>query len=137
MGTDVPEPVYIMEQELHLDCIIIGAGISGIDAAYHLNTYSSWANYLILERRSNLGGTWDFFKYPGIRSDSDMYTFGFSWKIWKSPKPIAPGEDILEYLTEAANEQGIMNKIKFNTYEYQKDRSCILLLYTFFQLFLN
>ena len=115
MGTDVPEPVCIMEKELHLDCIIIGAGISGIDAAYHLNTYSSWANYLILERRSNLGGTWDFFKYPGIRSDSDMYTFGFSWKIWKSPKPIAPGEDILEYLTEAANEQGIMDKIKFNT----------------------
>lgn len=100
---------------LHYDVIIIGAGISGIDAGYHLNTYCPWANYTILERRANLGGTWDFFKYPGIRSDSDMYTFGFSWKIWKSAKPIAPAEDILEYLNEAAKEQNIMEKIKFNT----------------------
>ena len=100
---------------LHYDVIIIGAGISGIDAGYHLNTYCPWANYTILERRANLGGTWDFFKYPGIRSDSDMYTFGFSWKIWKSAKPIAPAEDILEYLNEASKEQNIMEKIKFNT----------------------
>ena len=104
-----------MAKELYFDCIIIGAGISGIDAGYYLNTYCDWASYAILERRSNIGGTWDFFKYPGIRSDSDMYTFGFNWKIWNSPKPIAPGDDIIEYLTEAANEQGIMNKIKFNT----------------------
>ena len=68
-----------------------------------------------MERRENLGGTWDFFKYPGIRSDSDMYTFGFSWKIWKSPKPIAPAKDILNYLKEAAEEQGIVEKIQFNT----------------------
>ena len=53
--------------------------------------HASWANYQILERRSNLGGTWDFFKYPGIRSDSDMFTFGFSWKIWRSAEPIATG----------------------------------------------
>ena len=59
--------------------------------------------------------TWDFFKYPGIRSDSDMYTFGFSWKIWKSPKPIAPAKDILDYLKEAAEEQGMVEKIQFNT----------------------
>ena len=104
-----------MAEEKHFDCLIIGAGISGLDAAYHLNQYCSWASYAILERRANLGGTWDFFKYPGIRSDSDMYTFGFSWKIWKSPKPIAPAEDILAYLKEAAEEQGIMEKIKFNT----------------------
>jgi len=80
-----------------------------------LNTHCDWVNYAILERRSNLGGTWDFFKYPGIRSDSDMYTFGFSWKIWKTSKPIATGEEIMTYLTEAANEQGIMDKIMFNT----------------------
>ena len=98
--------------EEHYDCLIIGAGISGLDAAYHLQEYSKWASYAILERRSNLGGTWDFFKYPGIRSDSDMYTFGFSWKIWKSAKPIAPAEDILEYLKEAAEEQDIMKNIK-------------------------
>ena len=67
---------------LHYDVIIIGAGISGIDAAYHLNTNCPWSSYTILERRSNLGGTWDLFKYPGIRSDSDMYTLGFSWKIF-------------------------------------------------------
>jgi len=105
--------ITIMEE--HYDCLIIGAGISGLDAAYHLQEYSKWASYAILERRSNLGGTWDFFKYPGIRSDSDMYTFGFSWKIWKSAKPIAPAEDILEYLKEAAEEQDIMKNIKFNT----------------------
>ena len=80
-----------------------------------LKKHCKWANYAILERRANLGGTWDFFKYPGIRSDSDMYTFGFSWKIWKSAKPIAPAEDILAYLKEAAEEQGIMKNIHFKT----------------------
>ena len=104
-----------MAEDLHFDCIIIGAGISGIDAAYHLNEYSGWASYTILERRPNIGGTWDFFQYPGIRSDSDMYTFGFSWKIWKSSVPIASKEAIIDYLKEAANEQGIMEKINFNT----------------------
>ena len=103
------------EQEHHFDCLIIGAGISGIDVAYYLQKNCQWASYAILERRSNLGGTWDFFKYPGIRSDSDMYTFGFSWKIWKSAKPIAPAKDILEYLNEAAEEQGILKNINFNT----------------------
>jgi len=103
------------ETEKHFDCLIIGAGISGLDAAYHLQEHCQWASYAILERRANLGGTWDFFKYPGIRSDSDMYTFGFSWKIWKSAKPIAPAEDILHYLKEAADEQDIMKNIMFNT----------------------
>jgi len=104
-----------MVGEAHFDCLIIGAGISGLDAAYHLQKHASWANYQILERRSNLGGTWDFFKYPGIRSDSDMFTFGFSWKIWRSAEPIATGEAIMEYLKEAAEEQGLMEKIRFNT----------------------
>eukprot|EP00090_Calanus_glacialis_P002362 TRINITY_DN11755_c0_g1_i1.p1 TRINITY_DN11755_c0_g1~~TRINITY_DN11755_c0_g1_i1.p1 ORF type:complete len:497 (-),score=148.91 TRINITY_DN11755_c0_g1_i1:98-1588(-) len=104
-----------MVDENHYDCLIIGAGISGLDAAYHLQEHCQWASYAILERRANLGGTWDFFKYPGIRSDSDMYTFGFSWKLWKSAKPIAPAEDILAYLKEAAEEQGIMKNINFNT----------------------
>ena len=104
-----------MDEEKHTDCIIIGAGISGLDAAYHLQEHCKWAEYVILERRTNLGGTWDFFKYPGIRSDSDMYTFGFSWKIWKSAKPIAPAKEIMIYLKEAAEEQGIINRIKFNT----------------------
>jgi len=101
--------------EQHFDCLVIGAGISGINAAYHLQKYNPWATYKVLERRSNLGGTWDLFRYPGIRSDSDMFTFGFSWKVWKSPKAIAPGEDILAYLTEAAKEHGIIDHIRFNT----------------------
>jgi monooxygenase len=96
------------------DVLIIGAGVSGIDAAYYMNEHCPSHTYAILERRASLGGTWDFFKYPGIRSDSDMYTFGFSWKIWKSAKPIAPAEDILQYLDEAAREQGILKRIKFN-----------------------
>merc|ERR1712142_1128460 len=102
------------EEESHFYCLIIGAGISGLDAAYHLQQYCPWASYAILERRQNLGGTWDFFKYPGIRSDSDMYTFGFSWKIWKSATPIASAEEILNYLNEAAEEQGIKKNIHFN-----------------------
>ena len=99
----------------HYDCIIIGAGISGINAAYHLNTKCKWASYTILERRSNLGGTWDLFKYPGIRSDSNMCTFGFSWKDWKSPQTLTQGKEILEYLNDAAAEQNITEKIEFNT----------------------
>jgi len=104
-----------MSEEKHFDCLIIGAGISGLDAAYHIQEHCKWASYAILERRNNLGGTWDFFKYPGIRSDSDMYTFGFSWKIWESATPIATAEEILAYLNEAAEEQGIKRKIQFNT----------------------
>eukprot|EP00092_Neocalanus_flemingeri_P079833 GFUD01099496.1.p1 GENE.GFUD01099496.1~~GFUD01099496.1.p1 ORF type:complete len:514 (+),score=122.08 GFUD01099496.1:53-1543(+) len=104
-----------MGEEEHFDCLIIGAGISGLDAAYHLQEHCKWASYAILERRANLGGTWDFFNYPGIRSDSDMYTFGFYWKAWQSTKPISPGKDILVYLREAAEEQGILENINFNT----------------------
>jgi len=101
--------------EDHYDCLVLGAGISGLDAAYHLQTHCPWATYAILERRANLGGTWDLFKYPGIRSDSDMYTFGFSWKMWKSATPIATAEEIRSYLNEAANERGIKQNIHFNT----------------------
>eukprot|EP00450_Noctiluca_scintillans_P037334 CAMPEP_0194543360 /NCGR_PEP_ID=MMETSP0253-20130528/85660_1 /TAXON_ID=2966 /ORGANISM="Noctiluca scintillans" /LENGTH=498 /DNA_ID=CAMNT_0039390113 /DNA_START=33 /DNA_END=1529 /DNA_ORIENTATION=- len=103
-----------MTEESYTDCIVIGAGISGLDAAYHLQKHCSWASFVLLERRSNIGGTWDFFKFPGLRSDSDMYTFGFSWKAWESPKPIAPVDDIMRYLTEAAEQEHIMEKIKFN-----------------------
>ena len=102
-------------EELYFDCLIIGAGISGLDAAFHIQKHCKWANYAILERRANLGGTWDLFKYPGVRCDSSMYTFGFSWKIWKSARPIASGKEILDYLKEAAKEQGIIKNIHFNT----------------------
>ena len=70
----------------HFDVVIIGAGISGISAAYHLQTECPNRTFAILEGRDNIGGTWDLFKYPGIRSDSDMYTLGFSFRPWTDPK---------------------------------------------------
>lgn len=100
----------------HVDCIIIGAGISGIDAAYHLKSRCPSHSYLILERRGNIGGTWDLFRYPGIRSDSDMFTFGFSFKPWPSAKGIAPGEDIMKYLQDTVEEFDILPHIRFNTH---------------------
>jgi cation diffusion facilitator CzcD-associated flavoprotein CzcO len=98
----------------HIDVLIVGAGISGIGTAYHLQTNSPDRTYTIVEARQELGGTWDLFRYPGIRSDSDMYTFGFNFKPWSSPKAISPGADIREYVKEAAVENNIYNKIQFN-----------------------
>ena len=96
------------------DTIVIGAGISGISAACHLKKYSPKANFLILEGRDNFGGTWDFFKYPGIRSDSDMHTLGFSFKPWNSRKFIADGPAIMGYLDETIEENNLKDLIKFN-----------------------
>jgi monooxygenase len=98
----------------HLDVLIVGAGISGISAAWHLQDRCPSKTYAILERRENMGGTWDLFKYPGIRSDSDMYTLGFRFKPWKSSKSIAEGRDILAYIKEAAAENGIDDKIRYD-----------------------
>ena len=93
--------------------LIIGAGISGIGAAYHLQKHCPNKSYAIIEARSEIGGTWDLFRYPGIRSDSDMFTFGFNFKPWRSPKAISPGEDIKAYICEAAAENGIKKHILF------------------------
>ena len=93
--------------------LIIGAGISGIGAAYHLQKHCPNKSYAIIEARSEIGGTWDLFRYPGIRSDSDMFTFGFNFKHWRSPKAISPGEDIKAYICEAAAENGIKKHILF------------------------
>jgi monooxygenase len=98
----------------HLDVLIVGAGISGISAAWHLQDRSPSKSYAILERRANMGGTWDLFKYPGIRSDSDMFTLGFRFKPWTSAKAIADGPSILAYIKEAAAENGIDEKIRYN-----------------------
>lgn len=98
--------------EEHLDVLVVGAGISGIGAGYHLQTHCPGKTYAILERRENIGGTWDLFRYPGIRSDSDMYTLGFSFKPWTDPKSIADGPSILNYLNETADEYGIREKIR-------------------------
>ncbi len=97
----------------HHDVIIVGAGISGIGAAYHLQTRCPGRSFMILEARPRLGGTWDLFRYPGIRSDSDMFTLGFSFKPWTAKRSIAGGQTILEYLRETASEHGVARKIRF------------------------
>lgn len=96
------------------DVIVVGAGLSGIGAGYHLQNDCPEKSYVILEGRANLGGTWDLFKYPGIRSDSDMYTLGYSFNPWKNPKAIADGPSILEYIEETAEKFGINQKIRYN-----------------------
>ena len=102
-----------MPAQQHVDVLIVGAGISGIGTAYHLQTKCPTKSYAILERRQNLGGTWDLFKYPGIRSDSDMYTLGFSFQPWTNPKAIADGPDIMAYLHDTAREHKIDEKIQY------------------------
>ena len=97
----------------HFDVLIMGAGLSGIDAAYHLQKYCPKKSYAILEQRERIGGTWDLFRYPGIRSDSDMLTMGYSFRPWTSPKAIAPGDDIRNYVTATAREAGIDQHIRF------------------------
>jgi len=99
------------------DVIIIGAGISGISAAYHLQQHCPDKTFRLVERRWALGGTWDLFRYPGIRSDSDMYTFGFSFRPWRSAdqKVIAAKDDILNYLKETVEEYGIDEHIQYGT----------------------
>src|SRR5215472_3426762 len=77
----------------HFDVLIMGAGLSGIDAAYHLQRLCPGRSYVILEQRDRIGGTWDLFRYPGIRSDSDMFTMGYSFRPWTHPKAISPGDD--------------------------------------------
>jgi monooxygenase len=100
-------------QSDHLDVLIVGAGLSGIGAGYHLQTDCPGKSYAILEGRESLGGTWDLFRYPGIRSDSDMYTLGFSFRPWTSPKAIADGGSILAYLRETAAMYGIDRHIRY------------------------
>ena len=84
-----------------VDVVIVGAGISGINFAQRLQESNPSLSFVILEGRNSIGGTWDFFKYPGIRSDSDLYTFGFSWYPWKEDRAIADAGSIKRYLTEA------------------------------------
>jgi cation diffusion facilitator CzcD-associated flavoprotein CzcO len=98
----------------HFDVLIIGAGISGISAAYYLKKECPNKSFAILEGRTNLGGTWDFFKYPGIRSDSDMFTFGFKFHPWKNPQAVAKAADILDYLNEVVDTYAIRPHIQFN-----------------------
>ncbi|HET6985012.1 MAG TPA: NAD(P)/FAD-dependent oxidoreductase, partial [Kribbella sp.] len=97
----------------HFDVLVVGAGLSGIGAAYRLQTQSPDRTYAILEARDSIGGTWDLFRYPGVRSDSDMFTLGFPFHPWKAAKAIADGPSILEYLNETASTYGIDKHIRF------------------------
>ena len=97
----------------HFDVVVVGAGISGIGAGCHLRDKCPDRTFVILEGRADIGGTWDLFRYPGIRSDSDMYTLGFSFKPWTEAKAIADGPSILNYLRETATEHGIFPHIRF------------------------
>lgn len=98
----------------HVDVLIIGAGLSGIGAAVHLQRECPGRSYAILESRAVSGGTWDLFRYPGIRSDSDMYTLGYAFKPWREAKAIADGPSILKYIRETASEYGVEKRIRYH-----------------------
>ncbi|KAI1248324.1 hypothetical protein MGN70_009522 [Eutypa lata] len=104
MNDNSLDPVY--------DVIIVGAGISGINAAHHLQEQLPSLRYLVLEARDNTGGTWDLFRYPGIRSDTDLHTFGFGWSPWDEHRAIADGASIARYLSQTAKKEGIDRHIR-------------------------
>jgi len=97
----------------HVDVLIVGAGLSGVGAACHLRKQLPGKSYAILEARDAIGGTWDLFRYPGIRSDSDMFTLGYSFRPWEDSKAIADGPSILRYVRDTAREYGVEEKIRF------------------------
>jgi monooxygenase len=98
----------------YVDVLVVGAGLSGIAAGYHLQAECPEKSFAILESRGSIGGTWDLFRYPGVRSDSDMYTLGFRFRPWPDAKTIADGPAILDYVRETASEHGIDQRIRFN-----------------------
>ena len=97
----------------HLDVLIVGAGLSGIGAAHHLKVECPWASFAIFEARESMGGTWDLFKYPGLRSDSDMFTLGYGFRPWQGEKSIADGDSILQYIKDTAAEDGTDAKVRY------------------------
>jgi monooxygenase len=98
----------------HVDVIIVGAGLSGVGGACHLKTYCPGKSFVILEGRERMGGTWDLFRYPGVRSDSDMYTLGYRFRPWRDNKAMADGPSILGYIRDTAAEYGIDKSIRYN-----------------------
>lgn len=106
--------VHSLPSVEHVDVLIIGAGLSGIGAAYYLQKHLPHKSFAILEAREASGGTWDLFRYPGIRSDSDLHTFGYEFKPWVHKKAIADAGAILGYLRETAEENGIDRQIRFH-----------------------
>lgn len=104
-----------MANEVDVDVLIVGAGLSGIGMAAHMQSKCPARSYAIVEQRARLGGTWDLFRYPGVRSDSDMHTLGFVFEPWKHEKSIADGPAILDYLNRIVDERGIRPRIRFET----------------------
>jgi cation diffusion facilitator CzcD-associated flavoprotein CzcO len=104
-----------MEVSKRADVLIVGAGISGVDAACRLRQRCPGKSFVILESRERIGGTWDLFRYPGVRSDSDMYTLGFPFRPWRGTQAIVGGEAIRQYVEDTAREFGIFERIRFNT----------------------
>ncbi|MGO9819259.1 MAG: flavin-containing monooxygenase [Solirubrobacteraceae bacterium] len=96
----------------HVDVLIVGAGLSGVGAACHLQRRCPGKTYVILEGRDSIGGTWDLFRYPGVRSDSDMHTLGYSFRPWEDPHAIADGSSILRYIKDTADDQDVTSKIR-------------------------
>ncbi len=105
----------------YYDVVIVGAGFSGIGAAYRIHEQNPNLSYTILERRERLGGTWDLFRYPGIRSDSDIFTLSFPWEPWTRPEMIADGADIWQYMADTAHKHGIDKHIRFKTHVLSAD----------------
>ncbi|WP_104180939.1 NAD(P)/FAD-dependent oxidoreductase [Arthrobacter sp. B0490] len=99
----------------HLDVVIVGAGLSGIGAAYRVSTELPGKSFAVLEARAAIGGTWDLFRYPGVRSDSDMFTLGYPFRPWTEAKAIADGSSILQYIRETADDPRIRERIRFST----------------------
>jgi cation diffusion facilitator CzcD-associated flavoprotein CzcO len=114
--------------DVHVDVIVVGAGISGIGAAYHLTQQCPDRSFVMLEGRADIGGTWDLFRYPGVRSDSDMHTLGYSFKPWVDDKAIADGPRIMKYLRETVEEFDLEQYIRFNTRveraDWSSDEAC-------------
>src|SRR6266403_4032924 len=108
-----PQPLQEEGNTEHFHVLIVGAGLSGIGAAYHLQTECPKKSYLLLEGRDAIGGTWDLFRSPGVRSDSDMYALGYRFRPWREAKAIADGPSILRYIRETAREYGIDRKIRY------------------------
>ncbi|MFI8823799.1 flavin-containing monooxygenase [Streptomyces sp. NPDC053431] len=102
-----------MQEQRHVDVLIIGAGLSGISVACHLTRADPGRTYAVLERRTRIGGTWDLFRYPGVRSDSDMYTFGYRFRAWHGTKTLADGTDIRRYVQDTAEEYGVTRHVRF------------------------
>src|SRR5207253_4310235 len=98
----------------HVDVLIVGAGLSGVGAGRHLQVSCSGKTYAIFEARGAIGGTWDLFRYPGIRSDSDMYTLGYSFRPWPSARSIADGPSILAYIKDTAREYKVDEKVRYH-----------------------